>query len=119
MLRASAMTTETDINLQGVKGDQEAATLGIKHGKELMLLGEAVATRNQALLGKTRQKLLDEAGASVLVDAAGVAANFQRMARIADSMGIPIDDMENDLGKSVRTELNLTRFASAANTLQQ
>ena len=67
MLRASAMTTETDINLQGVNGDQEAATLGIKHGKELMLLGEAVATRNQALLEKTRQKLLDEAGASVPV----------------------------------------------------
>ncbi|GIT22087.1 MAG: hypothetical protein CM1200mP40_17690 [Gammaproteobacteria bacterium] len=52
MLRASSMTTETDINLQGVNGDQEAATLGIKHGKELMLLGEAVATRNQDCLKK-------------------------------------------------------------------
>ena len=119
MLRASSMTTETDINLQGVNGDQEAATLGIKHGKELMLLGEAVATRDQSLLEQARQRLLDEAGTSVLVDAAGVAANFQRMVRIADSMGIPIDDMESDLGKSVRTELDLTRYASAANTLQQ
>jgi hypothetical protein len=52
----------------------------------------------------------------VLVDAAGVAANFQRMVRIADSMGIPIDDTESDLGKSVRSELDLGRFASAQNT---
>ena len=113
------MTTETDINLQGVNGNKEAAAVGIKYGKELMLLGEAVATRDHSLLEEARQKLLDEAGASVLVDAAGVAANFQRMVRIADSMGIPIDDMESDLGKSVRTELDLTRYASAANTLQQ
>ena len=51
-------------------------------------------------------------------DAAGVAANFQRMVRIADSMGIPVDDMEQELGQAVRAELDLTRFASAANTLE-
>jgi hypothetical protein len=38
------------------------------------------------------------------------------MVRIADSMGIPIDDTESDLGKSVRSELDLERFASAQNT---
>lgn len=118
MLRASSMTTKTDVDLQGVNGDQEAATVGIPYGKELMLLAEAVATGNQELLKETRQNLVHQAGASVLVDAAGVAANFQRMVRIADSMGIPVDDMESDLGKSVRSELDLTRFASAANTLQ-
>ena len=51
-----------------------------------------------------------------MVEAAGVAANFQRMVRIADSMGIPVDDMEQELGQAVRAELDLTKFTSAANT---
>ncbi|MEM7290925.1 MAG: alkylhydroperoxidase-related (seleno)protein, partial [Pseudomonadota bacterium] len=51
--------------------------------------------------------------------AAGVAANFQRMVRIADSIGIPIDDMTTELGQSVRDELELTRFHSAQNTLNR
>ncbi len=112
------MTTETEVDLQGVNGDEDAAAVGIEFGKELMLLGEAVASRDSQLLEQSRQQILENADATVLVDAAGVAANFQRMVRIADSMGIPIDDMETDLGKAVRSELNLERFASAANTLQ-
>lgn len=118
MLRASSLSNETEVNLQGVNGDQEAASTGVNYGKDLMLLGEAIASRNQILLEQTRQRILDEAGAKVLVDAVGVAANFQRMVRIADSMGIPVDDMETELGKAVRSELDLTRFASASNTLE-
>ena len=30
--------------------------------------------------------------------AAGVAANFQRMVRIADATGIPVDDLTSELG---------------------
>lgn len=119
MLRASSMTTDTEVNLQGVNGDADAAAVGVEYGKELMLLGEAVASRNLDLLEESRAALLAVAGEAVLVDAAGVAANFQRMVRIADSMGIPVDDMETDLGKAVRAELNLTRFASAENTFRQ
>ena len=51
-----------------------------------------------------------------MVDAAAVAANFQRMVRIADSMGIPIDDKNVEAGASIRQELELSRFASAQNT---
>ena len=39
-----------------------------------------------------RQALFDEAGNDVVVDAAAVAGNFQRMVRIADATGIPVDD---------------------------
>jgi hypothetical protein len=48
-----------------------------------------------------------------LVDAAGVAANFQRMVRLADSIGIPIDDMTVELGQRVREQLDLYEFESA------
>jgi hypothetical protein len=117
MLRASSLTTQTDVNLQAVNGDADAAAVGVEYGTELMQFAEAVAYRDETNLTAMRQQLLDKAGDKVLVDAAGVAANFQRMVRIADSMGIPVDDMELELGQAVRAELELTRFASAANTL--
>ena len=115
MLRASAMTTETEIDIQGINGDGSAAGVGLEHGEALMQFAEGVATRDQAALDSARQRLLDEAGSEVLVDAAGVAANFQRMVRIADSIGIPVDDMESELGRSVRDDLGLERFLQTAN----
>lgn len=118
MLRASSLKTQTEVDLNAVNGDLSAAAIGLEHGPELVQFAEAVASGEKDKLIATRQALLEQAGEEVLVDSAGVAANFQRMVRIADSMGIPVDDMETDLGKSVRSELNLTRFASAANTLQ-
>ena len=56
-------------------------------------------------------------GRRSLVDAAGVAANFQRMTRIADSIGIPVDNMSAELGQQVRQELGIERFPSARNSL--
>ena len=116
MLRVSALTTGTEVDLQGIDGDAEAAAEGIRFGAELMRFAESLASRDEAALTSARDRLHGIAGPEVLVDAAGVGANFQRMVRIADSMGIPVDDMENELGKTIRDELNLTRFASAANS---
>lgn len=116
MLRVSAKITESNIDLSGINGSAEAAAQGIEFGDLLMAFAEAVATRAPDL-ADYRQALLNAAGSDVLVDAAGVAANFQRMVRIADSIGIPVDDMTTELGQRVRDELNLTRFASADNTL--
>jgi hypothetical protein len=62
--------------------------------------------------------LLDSAGTAILVDAAGVAANLQRIVRIADAMRIPVDDMASDLSQTVRSELELTRFVSSKNSLK-
>ncbi len=116
MLRASAQSSETDIDIQGVGGDAASADKGIEFGAELMQFAEALARRDEALLPGARQALSDAAGAAVLVDAAGVAANFQRMVRIADSIGIPYDDTTSELGQQVREDLNLTAFATAQHT---
>jgi len=118
MLRASATTTETDIDIQGINGDPDAAAKGVEFGAELMALGESLASGDEFTLQQAREELLAKAGGRVLVEAAGVAANFQRMVRIADSMGIPVDNMETSLGQSVREELQLNRFASAKNSLK-
>jgi len=110
MLRVSAKTIDTEIDIQGINGDASAAGMGVEFGAELMQFAEAVAMRDQAQIKSARLVLEDRAGAAVLVDAAGVAANFQRMVRIADAMGIPIDDMTIELGQQVRQELDLNKF---------
>lgn len=116
MLRVSAITTESEIDLKGINGDADSAAVGIEYGAELMRFADALAHRDTSKLDDARQGLMDVAGSDVLVDAAGVAANFQRMVRIADSIGIPVDNMENEIGQEVRETLNLSRFASAQNT---
>jgi len=60
--------------------------------------------------------LLAAAEERVLVDAAGVAGNFQRMVRIADAIGIPTDDVTTESILGLRDDLDLYRFASAENT---
>ena len=57
------------------------------------------------------------AGDAALVDAAGFAANFQRMVSIADTTEIPIDSPDNPLGVEVRQLLDLGRFPRAAHSL--
>ena len=117
MLRVSAMTTETEVDLQGVNGDAASAAMGIEYGAELMSFAESLAQRDESGLARSRTALRQAAGDKVLVDAAGVAANFQRMVRIADSIGIPFDNMQSDFANSIQTELNLARFGSAQHSL--
>lgn len=116
MLSLSARTTETDIDLQMVNGASVGDTQGFPYANELADFAEAVAERDTAKIELTRNALAEAAGDVVMVDAAAVAANFQRMVRIADSMGIPLDDDEIEAGASVRQELDLSRFPSAQNT---
>ena len=111
------MTTAREVDLQAINGDPESAAVGIEFGVELMRFAEAVATGDGNALPGARHDLLGAAGPAVLVDAAGVAANFQRMVRIADATGIPVDDMKASLGRDVRRELGIARFASARNSI--
>ena len=115
-LRVSAMHATTEIDLQAINGDAEGAAVGIEFGPELMRFAESVASRDEAL-ERRRRELLEAAGPAVLVDAAGVAANFQRMTRIADAMGIPVDNMAFEMGRQVREELGIERFPSAGNSV--
>ena len=117
MLRASALNNETDIDIQCVNGDAESADKNIPFGPLLLAFAEAIANRISPTITKTRTALDHAAGGQVVVEAAAVAANFQRMVRIADSIGIPVDNMTTELGQGVRAELGLEKFASAQNTL--
>lgn len=116
MLSLSANTTETAIDLQMINGSSASETQEIPFASELNNFAEAVAQRDTTNISRTRDELVEVAGEIVMVDAAGVAANFQRMVRIADSMGIPIDEKSVEPGANIRQELDLGRFESAQNT---
>ena len=116
MLRVSAQKNEIEVDLQGIRGDADSAAVGLPFGAELMQFADALARRDEEALTLIRSQLLDAAGAEVLVDAAGVAANFQRMVRIADSIGIPYDGAASEMGQQISDELKLTEFASAQHT---
>ena len=115
MLRVSAGQTNRAIDIQMINGDT-TQTSELDFATELTDFAEAVASMDEHKLEAARERLVNAAGAAVLVDAAGVAANFQRMVRIADSMGIPVDAMDNDISNQVREELNLYRFQSSENS---
>ena len=116
MLSLSADITESDVNLQMINGDESATAGDVDHAAALMKFAEAVASRDEVELTSARDALLEEAGAEVLVDAAAVAGNFQRMVRIADSTGIPLDEISAAMSSGVAKELDLERFATAQHT---
>ncbi len=115
MLRVSAKVTTRNADLSMING--EVIDGGdVEFGKELMEFAGALAGGDAGELEASREKLLTAAGPEVLVDAAGVAANFQRMVRIADSMGIPVDQVDNEMINEIRSDLDLYRFKSAENS---
>jgi hypothetical protein len=92
--------------------NQAAATSGVAHGEALLAFAEAMVAEDDETLVQTRQALVPAA----MVDAAGIAANFERMVRIADGTGITLDDRMAALSQEVRTALQLERFAVYKNT---
>ena len=82
----------------------------------LLAFAEALVGEDDAVLESARAELLRELGPEKLVDAASVASNFERMVRIADSTGIPLDGPMEVLSADLREELELYRFGSARNT---
>jgi hypothetical protein len=113
MLSLSADISQQDVDLQVINGTGDG---GVAFGRELMKFAEAVASGDESALSSARSALLDAAGSAVLVDAAGVAANFQRMVRIADATGIPVDGMMAALSGSIQQDLDLRRFNSSQHT---
>ena len=71
---------------------------------------------DEAPLQRERAALRGVLSAESCVDAAAVIAAFNVVDRVADATGIPVEPELMMMSADVRQELNLTRFASAANT---
>jgi hypothetical protein len=104
----SSQSLATDVELRAlIEADVESA---IPHGAALLAFASALVLGEAGPLDAARERLLREMGEAALVDAAGVASNFQRMVRIADGTGIPLGEGLETRSQDVRAELGLERF---------
>lgn len=118
LLRVSSQMRGQSVDLRFVTDPSAAAQSGVEQGEELVAFAEAVLGEDDASLARAREVLLAAVGPEGLVDAAGVVGNFQRMVRIADATGIPLDAPVNLFTTELREDLGLNAFGSAGNTPQ-
>jgi hypothetical protein len=116
LLRASSEVNGRRVDLAAVTDPERAADCGVPHAEPLIGLADAMVGDDDRLLAGARQRVLRELGPAELVDAAAVASNFERMVRIADTTGIPLDDPVEIMTSGVRESLGIDRFTAAANT---
>jgi hypothetical protein len=105
MLRASIEHSGKDANVSGISEGAKVGDAGIEHGERLTAFADAAVKGDPAELDTAREALRSAAGSAVVVDAAAVIGNFERMVRIADATGIPLDGivsaMSSDLGETL------------------
>jgi hypothetical protein len=89
---------------------EAAATSGVEHGSLLLAFAEAMVGEDEAALTHVRHAVFERLSLEAMVDAAGVASNFERMVRIADATGIRLDERMARLSQEVRDTLHLERF---------
>lgn len=89
---------------------------GVEHGAVLIAFAEAIVQDDDEALVQARQAVIEVLSPEAMVDAAGVASNFERMVRIADATGIPLDERMEVLTKGVRDQLHLERFTAYKET---
>jgi hypothetical protein len=116
LLRASGEVSGHAFDLHALTEGAAVTRSGVAHEETLLALAEAMVSDEREALVIARTRVLDELGPEALVDAAAVASNFERMVRIADAIGIPLDSFLDEMTVDIRAELNLARFESTANT---
>ena len=77
-----------------------------------MAFAEALVGDDDAPLTHARQAVLVGLSPAAMVDAAGVASNFERMVRIADATGIELDERMALLSQKAPDALHLERFTA-------
>ncbi len=116
MLRASVEAQHRQVDLRAISNGAADDAVGVTHAAQLTGFADAAVRGDAAALTAARDALRTQAGSAALVDAAGVIANFERMTRIADATGIPLDRASALASSDFRDQLALQRFASANNT---
>ena len=92
--------------------DDPAVESGVPHGRALLEFATSVVGRDDDHLARAREVLHAEMGEAGVADAAAVASNFERMVRIADSIGIELGDWMESFTEEVRSDLGLDRLRS-------
>ena len=85
---------------------------GVASGRVLLEFAAATVGNDDAELARFREALRSELGDAGVADAAAVTSNFERMVRIADSIGIELGGRLETATEAVRSELSLERLRS-------
>lgn len=117
MLRESIKADGKMIDLEGLADPNCKEISGLENSKILIEYADVFMTRDSARLAVICEALEKEMGSKALVDASGVASNFQRMVRIADGTGIPVDPGNYEVKADLIEQLGLEQYESAKNTL--
>jgi hypothetical protein len=100
------------VNLSALTDHEAATSSGVEHGHLLITFAEAMVSDDDAALTHARYAVIEGISPEAMVDAAGVASNFERMVRIADATGIQLDERMATLSQEVRDTLHLERFTA-------
>lgn len=104
---------KVDVGAVAGRGVEES---GIPAAGPLVALVEAAVARDATALAAAHAEVRAAVGEAGLIDACAVLGNFERMTRIADGTGIPLDTAAQMLSDDLREQLDLDRFESAGNS---
>lgn len=116
MLRASIEWNGSEAGLEGATEGSKVGDGGIASGERLTKFAETAVAGDTAELATARDALREAVGSAGLVDAAAVVGNFQRMVRIADGTGIPLDGVVKALSDDFREDIGLEAFQTRRTT---
>ena len=114
LLRANSELTGAETNITSVTNSEVES--GVREGILLAQLVELTLNPDAGDAAKVREQIRANLGDEALVDAAAVLGNFQRMVRIADGTGIPLDRPVSVVSANLRAELGVDQFESASRT---
>ena len=113
MLLGRSSEGNDTLNLNGtVRNDIDS---GVAYGDVLLRYSDA-AVGHTPDLAATRDAVNAAMGPDAVVDCAATIANFQRMVRIADGCGIPLDSFSRRESEQWRDGLGIDGFRSWGNT---
>jgi len=104
-----------DVNLDAVNGTVATDSV-VAHEDLLIAFTDAAMSSDDVMLSEKRAELKNALSPAAFVDACATIGAFNVVDRIADATGIPLDEGFAELSENVRSELDLGRFASSANT---
>lgn len=87
-------------------GDRDS---GVANGAALLALSEALVEGDPDAIATARATVVDSMGTEALVDAIGVASNFERMVRIADATGLELGESLAQFSADIRSDLQVER----------
>ena len=111
MLRASTASSGVEINLDAINDGISETGIAFEH--ELVAFAVALVGSDDDVLAGARTALVVAMDTAAMVDAAGVASNFERMVRIADATGIALGEGLETVSSEIRSGLNLDRFQTS------